>query len=84
MFCNRVLERELSAYRFVGSQLADITSEEKLKSIESAIDVTTKYSGAQVRTAIGFLSDRKSPDYRNSVKESICAIESLCVSLSNN
>jgi hypothetical protein len=82
-FCNQILEKELSAYRFVDVQLVDITSEEEIESIEAAITSTNKYSGAKehLRTALGFISDRKSPDYRNSVKESISAVESLCVSL---
>lgn len=82
-FCNHILERELSAYRFVDFQLVDITSEEEIESIEMAINSTTKYSGARehLRTALGFISDRKSPDYRNSIKESISAVESLCISI---
>lgn len=85
-FCNHILEKELSSYRFVGRQLTDITSAEEIESIESAIDATTKYSGANqhLRTALGFLSDRKSPDFRNSIKESISAVESLCVSISGD
>ena len=85
-FCNHILEKELSAYRFVGSQLTDITSVEELESIESAIDSTTKYSGARkhIQTALALLSDRKSPDFRNSAKESISAVESLCVAVSGD
>ena len=84
--CNHSLEKELSAFRFVDMQLTDITNEEEIESIESAIKSTTKYSGASkhLKTALGFLSDRKSPDYRNSIKESISAVESLCVSVSND
>ena len=85
-FCNHILEKELSSYRFVGKQLTDITSAEEIESIESAIDATTKYSGANqhLQTALGLLSDRKSPDFRNSIKESISAVESLCVSISGD
>lgn len=85
-FCNMVLNRELSAYRFIDSQLTTITGEEEIDSIETSIRFTEKYSGANehIRTALGFLSDRKSPDYRNSVKESISAVESLCVSISGD
>lgn len=85
-FCNHILEQELSAYRFVDSQLTDITSEEEIESIESAMDSTTKYSGANehLKMALKLLSDRKSPDYRNSIKESISAVESLCVSVSGD
>jgi hypothetical protein len=85
-FCNHILEKELSAYRFVDSQLTDITAAEEIESIESAINATTKYSGASkhLSTALAFLSDRKSPDYRNSVKESISAVEALCISISGD
>lgn len=85
-FCNYIFERELSAYRFVDEQLADITSEEEIQSIEEAIDSTTKYSGAKqhIRTALSYLADRKAPDYRNSIKESISAVESLCKALSGD
>lgn len=85
-FCNHILEKELSAYRFVDSQLTDITSEEEIESIEAAIGSTAKYLGANkhIRTALGFLSDRKTPDYRNSIKESISAVESLCISITGD
>lgn len=85
-FCNHILEKELSAYRFIDVQLTDITDEEEIETIESAINSTTKYSGARkhLKTALGLLSDRKNPDYRNSVKESISAVEALCVSVSDD
>ncbi len=85
-FCNHILEKELSAYRFVDEQLTDITDEEEIEAIESAINSTTKYSGPRehLKTALGFLSDRKNPDYRNSIKESISAVEALCVSISEH
>ena len=85
-FCNCVLEDELSAYRFVDTQLTDITSEEEIESIEEAINSSTKFSGASehLKTSLGFLSDRKFPDYRNSIKESISAVESLCKAISED
>lgn len=38
----------------------------------------------RVTTALNLLSDRKNPDYRNSVKESISAVESICKIIINN
>ncbi|WP_377115395.1 AbiJ-NTD4 domain-containing protein [Pseudoalteromonas sp. M58] len=69
-FCNQILEIENSAYRFVDKKLTDLTSEEEIESIEAAIKNTSKYSGVSqhLKTALKFLTDRKSPDYRNSVK----------------
>ncbi|WP_276756137.1 AbiJ-NTD4 domain-containing protein [Pseudoalteromonas marina] len=79
-FTNQILEKELSAYRFIGGQLTDITSEEEIECIESAIHIPSIYKSVtdHLKTSLSFISDRKSPDYRNSIKESISAVESLC------
>jgi hypothetical protein len=37
-----------------------------------------------LESALEKLSDRKNPDYRNSIKESISAVESLCIIISKN
>ncbi|WP_376891872.1 AbiJ-NTD4 domain-containing protein [Aeromonas veronii] len=86
IFCNHILEKELSGYRFVGEQLTDITNAEELESVDLAINTTTKYTGANkhLQTAVEYLSDRKSPDFRNSVKESISAVESICMAVSGD
>jgi AbiJ-like protein len=82
-FCNRVLERENSAYRFVGDIIAPISSKTELESIDDAIAAASTFPGVSthLKSALGHLSDRKNPDFRNSVKESISAIESLCRTL---
>ncbi|HUW95472.1 MAG TPA: hypothetical protein VMW58_06765 [Anaerolineae bacterium] len=63
-FCNVVLERNLSAYRFVGEEIADITSEEEITEIEEALDATAGLQGVYIhlRTALKLLADRESPD----------------------
>jgi len=85
-FCNGVLERNLSAYRFVGGEVTDITSEEEIAEIEVALDATAGLKGVNthLRTALKLLADRESPDYRNSIKESISAVESLCELISGD
>lgn len=77
--CNMYLERESSAYRFVDGQLTEITSSAEIQSVESAIDAATPYGGAQLhlQSAISLMNDRANPDYRNSIKESISAVESI-------
>jgi len=79
-FCNLILERELSAYRFVGGKIAQITSKEEISEIEEALEISKPLKGANIHlnTALKLLADRKSPDYRNSIKESISAIEAIC------
>ena len=84
--CNGVLERHLSAYRFVGGEITDMTSEEEIAEIEDALEATKGLEGVHthLQTALSMLSHRKSPDYRNSIKESISAVESLCTLISGD
>ena len=76
---NVVLERERSAYRFVELSVVEITSPEEIASIEDALASTASIPGVatHLRSAIDLLSDRDSPDYRNSIKESISAVEAM-------
>ncbi|MCJ7620446.1 MAG: hypothetical protein MUP64_09545 [Anaerolineae bacterium] len=84
--CNTVLERENSGFRFVGDQIVDITSPSEIASIEEAIKCTSPLSGIQahIETALRFLADRKTPDFRNSIKESISAVEGICVAVTGD
>ncbi|WP_248722103.1 AbiJ-NTD4 domain-containing protein [Seonamhaeicola sp. ML3] len=80
--CNYVLKRELSGYRFVNLELAPITDEVQIAGIEDAINQSTNngFVGVNLHltNALNKLSDRQNPDYRNSIKESISAVESIC------
>lgn len=75
---NLTLEKELSAYRFVGKQITDITSEQEIEMLEDVLnDEDFPHVKAHLQRALELLSDRKNPDYRNSIKESISAVESI-------
>ena len=78
--CNDFLEKENSAYRFVNGNIAEISSEEEIESVESAIRDTSPYGGSKdhLVQALSHLKSRENPDYRNSIKESISAVEALC------
>jgi hypothetical protein len=80
--CNGILKRELSGYRFVNNRLAPITSELEIDSIESALSnsLENDFKGVHIHLAeaLNKLSDKTNPDYRNSIKESISAVESVC------
>ncbi|HFG0578863.1 TPA: AbiJ-NTD4 domain-containing protein, partial [Flavobacterium psychrophilum] len=87
--CNLTLESEFSAYRIVDNQIAPITNEIEIFQIENAIESTKQYtsfvgSNIHLHSALEMLSDKTNPDYRNSIKESISAIESISKSISNN
>jgi uncharacterized protein with PIN domain len=85
-YCNRILEREVSAFRFVGDKLTQITSEEEIAAVEEAMSAADSLRpvSLHIKTALGFLADRKSPDYRNSIKESISAVEAACKLITND
>lgn len=85
-FCNSIFKRELSAYRFVDEKIVQITSEEEIAEIEESLKVTSplKPVNNHLKRALDLLADRKSPDYRNSIKESISAVESLCKLIAKN
>jgi AbiJ N-terminal domain 4 len=76
---NEILKAEMAGYRFVSGHIIQITSEEEVAAIERALDLpdSLKPVKQHLRQSLTLLSDKKNPDYRNSIKESISAIESL-------
>jgi hypothetical protein len=78
-FLNRILEKEKSAYRVIDNKITPITSEQEIQEIELALELSDKWSPVSIHleTALKLLSNRLNPDYRNSVKESISAVEAL-------
>jgi hypothetical protein len=77
---NEILERELSGYRFIEGRLVPITNEAEVRAIAEATEMaaTQGLEGVRthIRTALGLLAKKPDPDYRNSIKESISAVES--------
>jgi hypothetical protein len=76
---NEILKQEMAGYRFVSGLIVQITSEEEIEAIEQGLGLpdSLKPVREHLRQALTLLADRKTPDYRNSIKESISAIESL-------
>lgn len=77
--CNVIFERELSAYRFIDNYLIKNIEDIEVDMIERTLKVD-KYVGVKIHIneSLKLISDKKSPDYRNSIKESISAVESIC------
>jgi hypothetical protein len=77
---NSFLKRDMSGYRFVGEEIGQLTNEEEVKAIEGALADTSPLRAVNEHLAEGLkkLTDRKAPDYRNSIKEAVSAIEALC------
>lgn len=76
---NNLLKEEKAPYRVIEGKVVPLTSEEEIKEIEKALNVPDKFKGtkAHIDKALKLMSDRKNPDYENSIKESISALESL-------
>ena len=76
--CNLILEKENCAYRFVDKYITAITSDTEIQEVENAVNSSNKNTRTHLKKALEHLSDRQNPDYRNSIKESISAVEALC------
>jgi hypothetical protein len=79
--CNRVFERERSGYRFAGGILVRITNPIELGAVERGMgDASVNSIGAateHLRAAAELMGSRDNPNFRNSVKESISAVEAV-------
>jgi len=78
---NNILIAELSGYRFIAGVLTPISNKEEMESISKGIMMAHEkgLSGTKkhIETALALISKKPLPDYRNSIKESISALESL-------
>ena len=75
---NSVFEKEYVGYRFVGEYILPITNELERAAIEDALDSDFQKVQQHFKKAATLLADRISPDYANSIKESISAVERMC------
>lgn len=82
---NAMLEKESSGYRIVEGLVADITSQQEIDMLGEAIR-DTRFGGVagHLQRALELLADRENPDYRNSIKESISAVESMARIVAEN
>lgn len=76
--CNQIFQEEMVGYRFVDKFIVPITSNEEISAIEESLDVPLDQVHQHLATALAMLANRSSPDYRNSIKESISAVEAIC------
>ena len=75
---NFEFERLNFAYRVVDNEIIDITSKEEVSAIESAMQSSTSNIRMHLSNALKLYSQRPQGDYRNSIKESISAVEAYC------
>lgn len=80
---NVLFESEFCGYRIIEDKIAPISNQIEFNELSDALEKTkyiTALEGANIHLshAIDFISDKKNPNYRNSIKESISAVESTC------
>ena len=75
---NELLEQEKSGYRIIAGEVAPITNETEIQTIEQAASTPYLSVNQHIKKALAFYADIKCPDYENSVKESISAVEAMC------
>lgn len=80
-FCqllNHEFKRLNFAYRVVEQEIVEITSESEIKAIENAIDSSPRNIKMHLNSALEKYAQKPNGDYRNSIKESISAVEAFC------
>ena len=75
---NCIFEREFVGYRIVNEVIVPITDSNEVTVIQEATSTPHKEVNNHLSKSLKFLSDRQTPDYSNSIKESICAVERMC------
>lgn len=79
---NTLLEEEKSGYRVVNGEVTPITNENEIETIEKAIASPYFSVNEHISKALDLYSDLENPDYENSIKESISAVEAMCCIIS--
>ena len=75
---NQTFEGEFVGYRFVGNLITKITDEHEIESINESLTNSDDDIYKHINKALYHLSNRDRPDYENSIKESITAVETIC------
>ena len=74
---NSELEEEKSAYRFVGNLLAPITNLTEINEIQRSLEQVDRFGSVSkhIEDAVKMYARKPNPDYRNTIKEAISAVE---------
>jgi hypothetical protein len=75
---NQYFEREFVGYRFLDRIIVPISDPNEIETIKETLQNRYESIYDHISKANSLLSDRNSPDYENSIKESITAVEAAC------
>lgn len=74
----REFKRLNFAYRIVNKEVVEVTSEEEIVTIEKALSSSKNNIRTHLNKALELYALKPTGDYRNSIKESISAVEAYC------
>lgn len=75
---NELFGYEGIKFRLVNEEISPIYNQSEIEAIEQAINTEFDSVNQHIKKALSYFSDRKQPDYENTIKESISAVESMC------
>ena len=75
---NAILEDEVSAYKILDGLVVPIANKSEMGSISDAMNTPFEACSIHIAKALELFANREKPDYENSIKESISAVESIC------
>lgn len=81
---NQLFQKEFVGYRFIGGEITPISDDVEVGTICESLNVQFDGCKAHIKKAVHLLSDRNTPDYKNSIKESISAVEAICRIIAKN
>jgi len=82
--CNKILKEETSAYRFVGAHIVALTDENEVEAVVQGLGNPRAEVAGHIERACSSFAQRPVPDYPNSVKEAISAVEAMTRVLAND
>lgn len=74
---NECFKREYVGYRFLDRIIVPISDVQEIESIKEAVNNKYQSVSDHIKKANKLLADRNHPDYENSIKESISAVEAI-------
>lgn len=72
---NEQFERLKFGYRLISGTVVDIVSEDEITSVQTAVENSIEQVAIHLKKALNLHTKRPKPDYANSIKESISAVE---------
>jgi hypothetical protein len=80
---NDIFRSECVGFRFINGLITQIVEEVEAKAVVEAIETLKDAPSKHLEKALRLFSDRGNPDYANTVKEAITAVEAQCAILLN-